>query len=77
MSNDYKTEKQFLDALAKRIAAIRKSKDLTQEDVAGTLNTDRVVIANIETGKRRPTVTTIYRISSALGVSVGEVFKNL
>jgi transcriptional regulator with XRE-family HTH domain len=76
MSNDY-TEKQFLDALAKRIASLRKSKGMTQEQLAAEANIDRVALANIETGKRRPTVTTVYRISSALGFNINEIFKNL
>jgi transcriptional regulator with XRE-family HTH domain len=76
MSNDYK-EKQFLDSLAKRIASLRKQKGLTQEKLADAADIDRVALANIETGKRRPTVTTIYRLSHALGVNVGEIFKNL
>jgi len=77
MSNDDKNEKQFLDALAKRIASLRKSKGMTQERLAADADIDRVALANIETGKRRPTVTTVYRISAALGVHVDDVFKNL
>jgi transcriptional regulator with XRE-family HTH domain len=76
MSNDYK-EKQFLDSLAKRIASLRKSKGMTQEKLAAEADIDRVALANIETGKRRPTVTTVYRISQALGVRASEVFKDL
>lgn len=77
MSNDDKKEKQFLDSLAKQIAALRKAKGMTQERLADAASIDRVALANIETGKRRPTVTTIYRISSALGVRVADMFKNL
>lgn len=76
MSNDYK-EKQYLDALAKRLSSLRKDKGMTQERLAAESDIDRVAIANIETGKRRPTVTTIYRISAALGVKVEDVFKKL
>jgi transcriptional regulator with XRE-family HTH domain len=76
MSNDYK-EKQFLDALAKRIAFVRKQKGITQEKLASEADIDRVALANIETGKRRPTVTTIYRIAVALGVKVEDIFKQL
>jgi DNA-binding XRE family transcriptional regulator len=76
MSNDY-SEKQFLDKLAKRIAELRRSKSMTQERLAADAEIDRVALANIETGKRRPTVTTVYRISRALNVKVDEVFKNL
>ena len=74
MSNDY-NEKQFLDALARRIAEVRKLKGFTQEKLAAEASIDRVALANIETGKRRPTVTTIYRISRALGVDIESFFK--
>lgn len=77
MSNDDKKEKQFLDSLAKQIAALRKAKGMTQERLADAASIDRVALANIETGKRRPTVTTVYRLSAAMGVNVSELFKNL
>lgn len=70
-------EEQFLDALSKRIVQIRKEKSITQEQLAASTGLDRVAIANIETGKRRPTVTTVYRISIGLSVSIEELFKNL
>jgi transcriptional regulator with XRE-family HTH domain len=73
MSNDYK-ERQFLDKLAKQIAKLRKSKGMTQEQVAAEAGIDRVALANIETGKRRPTVTTVYRISKALGIHIKNFF---
>lgn len=76
MSNDYKQE-QFLDSLAERIAELRRSKGMTQERLAANAEIDRVALANIETGKRRPTVTTIYRLARAIGVKVDDLFKNL
>ena len=70
-------EKEFLDKLMRRIAKIRKEKSITQEQLAAETGLDRVAIANIETGKRRPTVTTIYRIANGLGVKVEELFKSV
>jgi transcriptional regulator with XRE-family HTH domain len=76
MSNDYKQER-FLHSLAKRIVELRKTKNMTQERLASEADIDRVALANIETNKRRPTVTTIYKIAQALDISVEEIFKNL
>jgi transcriptional regulator with XRE-family HTH domain len=70
-------EQTFLDTLMRRIAKIRKEKSITQEQLAAETDLDRVAIANIETGKRRPTVTTIYRIAEGLGVKVEDLFKGL
>lgn len=75
MSNDYKTEK-FLNNFAKHLAEIRRSKDMTQEQLAEEAGIDRVALANIETGKRRPTLTTVYKISAALNIELKEIFKD-
>lgn len=75
MSNDYKTEK-FLNNFAQHIAAIRRSKGVTQEKLAELTNLDRVAIANIETGKRRPTLTTVYKIAVALNITLKELFES-
>lgn len=72
-----KEEEKLLNALSIRIAKVRKGKGFTQEKLAAEASMDRVAIANIETGKRRPTVTTIFRISKALGVDPSGFFDNL
>lgn len=71
------SEAAFLNSLSKRIAMIRKANGFTQERLASEASLDRVAIANIETGKRHPTVTTIYKIATALGVDVEAFFKDL
>lgn len=70
-------EEQYLNSLCRRIAELRKAKGFTQERLASEASLDRVAIANIETGRRRPTVTTIFRISIALGVKPEEFFRGL
>lgn len=72
-----KEEEKLLNALSQRISHLRKTKGFTQEKLAAEASMDRVAIANIETGKRRPTVTTIFRISKALKVKPGDFFDNL
>lgn len=75
MTNDYK-ETVFLNTLARRIAFIRRSKGFTQEKLSAESGIDRVAIANLETSKRRPTVTTLYRLAEALEVDITEFFKS-
>lgn len=70
-------QEQFLNKLSKRIVAIRKSKGFTQERLAAEAEIDRVALANIETGRRRPTVITLYKLSQALKVDVEDFFVNL
>jgi transcriptional regulator with XRE-family HTH domain len=68
---------KFLNGLSKRIADIRRQKGFTQERLAEESEIDRVALANIETGRRRPTVTTLYKLSQALNIKVEEFFKGL
>ncbi len=75
MSN--KQAEAFLDGLSKRIIELRRNAHMTQENLAEKADIDRVALANIETGRRRPTVTTIYKITEALGIKVEELFKDL
>ncbi|MDB5162662.1 MAG: putative Transcriptional regulator, family [Candidatus Saccharibacteria bacterium] len=71
------SEEAFLNQLSKRIAELRKARGFTQERLASEASLDRVAIANIETGKRRPTVTTVYRIAQALRIDVDKFFQGL
>ncbi len=74
MSNDDKIE-QSLNRLAKQIASLRNSKGLTQEQLAEKADIDRVALANIETGKRRPTATTLVKLADSLGINPADFFK--
>ncbi len=72
-----KAEKAFLEKVAKRLAQLRREQGMTQEQLADKSGLDRVAIANIETGIRRPTVTTVYRLAKGMGVKVEDFFKGL
>jgi transcriptional regulator with XRE-family HTH domain len=70
MSND---EKKFLDDIAAKLVATRKSKGMTQERLAELAGLEAVSIGYIEQGKRRPTITTLYRLAKALEVSTSSL----
>lgn len=72
-----RSQTQFMDALGKRLAEVRKSKNITQDELAASSGLDRVAIAYIETGKRMPKVTSIYKIAAGLGVDVSDLFLGL
>lgn len=61
-------------AIAKTVQGLRKKKKLTQEDLAGFCQVDRSYISMIEVGKHEPTVTKIFDLCEALGVSVPSFF---
>lgn len=68
---------QFVSSLGKQIALVRKDKGFTQEQLASKADLDRMTIALIETGQRRPSVVTIYRLAKALNTEPADFFKGL
>lgn len=71
------SQTKSLNNLSKRIADLRRKKGFTQEGLAEVADIDRVALANIETGRRRPTVTAIFKLSEALGVKAEDFFKGI
>lgn len=70
-----KNEDRLFRELGKRIANSRKEKSLTQAVLGEKTGLDRVAIGYIEQGKRRPTVTTLYRIARGLDVKLEDLIK--
>ncbi len=59
--------------LGQRIQQARRAKSWTQEDLAHHANLDFSYINQLENGKRNPSLATIYKIATALGVSVKDL----
>lgn len=70
-------QEAYLNKLSKRIADVRKQKGFTQERLAEEAELDRVALANIETGRRRPTVTALYKLAKAMDIDVVDLFRGL
>lgn len=62
-------------AFGKRVAELRRKLGYSQEQFAFKCNVDRTYIGTIERGEKSPTLNTIDKIASALGVSKSELFK--
>lgn len=69
------TEKQFLRDFAANLAKLRKAKGLSQEELAERAAIHAVAITYIETGKRVPMLSTIYKLAKGLNVEPYELFK--
>lgn len=67
-------ETKLLQAFGKRVAEVRKSKNVTQSDLAERVNMSVVTIAYIETGKRWVRLATLEKIAQALKVKVRDLF---
>ncbi len=59
----------------RRVAALRKEKSLTQEELARQLKKDPVFVAYIEGGQRSPSFVTLHKLAKTLGVHPAELFK--
>ena len=58
----------FTKAFGRRVSEVRASRKVTQEELATRAGLHRTAISLIEQGKREARLTTIYKLSSALGV---------
>ncbi len=70
-------EQKLMKTFGKRVAEVRKSKGVTQQQLAEQVNMSVVAIAYIETGKRWARLGTLDKIASSLKVDVSELFKRL
>lgn len=57
-----------------RIRDIRKTKGLSQQEVADKMGIDRAQYSRIETAKASPTLNSLERIAEALGVDLADLF---
>jgi transcriptional regulator with XRE-family HTH domain len=62
-----------LEAFGKKVRAIRKEKNLSQEELASLANIDRSYMGHIERGEKNITLTKLYQVSDALGVPASEL----
>lgn len=70
-------ETKLLQTFGKRVAEVRKSKSVTQSELAEKVNMSVVTIAYIETGKRWVRLSTLDKIATALKVSVSDLLKGV
>ena len=70
-------EQKLLKSFGKRLAQVRKSRGITQQELAERTNMSVVSIAYLETGKRFARLGTLHKIAKTLRVDVAELFKGL
>lgn len=67
---------QVYETIGRRIVAARKAKSMSQEKLAAESGVDRSHMGYIEQGRRRPTVSTLYRIARSLDIKLADLFKD-
>jgi len=60
-----------------RLVAARTAKNLSQATLAYEASIDRSHLGFVEQGRRKPTITTLYRITVVLGIKLEDLFKGL
>jgi len=68
-----KVSEDLTDILAQNIRAFRKSKGLSQEELADLCDLHRTYVGSVERGERNVTLSTLETLAAALGVSVPEL----
>ncbi len=63
--------------LGKRVQALRKQKGLTQEDLAEAVGLGRSYLAEIESGRRNPSLDSLKIIALGLDVSLSKLLAGL
>lgn len=60
--------------LGEKIQRVRKTRKMTQEDLAAKIGVQTATISNIEGGRTDTSVYTVYKIAQALGAHIKELF---
>ena len=55
------------------IADLRKKKGISQEVLSGLADIGRTHLSAIEMGERKPTLETLYRISTAMDIKMSDI----
>ncbi len=71
------SEQKLMQMFGKRVAEVRKSRGVTQQQLAEQIGMSVVAIAYIETGKRWARLGTLNKMAKSLHVDIREFFNDL
>lgn len=73
---DYRLQdSDFYVRFGQRVRQFREQKGLTQEDLARKVPMDRGYLSDVETGKRRVSLSLAYQIAQSLGQSLDDLLE--
>ncbi len=67
------THREVLQKFGDSLQKVRKSQDISQEELAAKLSMHRTYVGMIERGERNPTIRTLYKIAKALKVKSSDL----
>ena len=56
-----------------RIRGLRESKGVSQQNLAAICNFEKANLSRIEAGRTNPTISTLFKISQALDITISEL----
>jgi transcriptional regulator with XRE-family HTH domain len=65
-----KNKAQLLTEIGNRIRLKREEKNLSQQDLAALCNFEKTNMSRLEAGRTNPTISTLFKISQALGIKL-------
>ncbi|WP_074733363.1 helix-turn-helix domain-containing protein [Halobacillus karajensis] len=67
----------IIKSFGKHLKSVRLELGFSQEELAFRAGLDPTYISGVETGKRNPTITTVYQIAGALEISAQELLPEI
>lgn len=67
-------QRRHLVAIGRRVRAVRRYRDITQEQLAGEVGTSRARLSNIERGRVNMTIGTVVRLCRVLDIDPWALF---
>lgn len=64
---------QLQKKIGNRIRELRESKGVSQQNLAAICNFEKANLSRLEAGRTNPTISTLYKISEALEVSLSDL----
>ncbi|AHW61114.1 Helix-turn-helix [Draconibacterium orientale] len=59
--------------IGNRIRELRESKGISQQNLAAICNFEKANLSRLEAGRTNPTISTLYKISEALEVTLSDL----
>ena len=66
-----------IKAFGLTVKEMRKAQSLSQETLAAEAGLDRAFLSQVETGRKQPSLLTIFRLAGALKLEVSDLFKRV
>lgn len=63
--------------IGKRIAAVRKKKNFSQDHLAYIADMDRTYLMRLEKGRANPSIRTLHKIARKLRIKISYLLKNI